>query len=268
MAECKEYVREHPGLDAPLILCARPVFVKGWCMAHDARARHGRPMDGYIRKVGRQGRTCAEHIRENGEPDAALIKCGRPVYGNDLCAAHCKRLREGRAMDRPFKKIDTRRTSGEIKFRDHHGHKKCSNCKQFIPEAEFSRRDGSSDGLQHQCNLCTNLLRYGLNRNKLSTLLERQGFQCANPGCDTAIEVWARASGENRRRPRRSNGISVACVDHDHSCCPGEGSCGNCVRGLLCWYCNAAAGMLSDEPKRLIGLADYISQAPAKGGGD
>lgn len=27
-------------------------------------------------------------------------------------------------------------------------------------------------------------------------------------------------------------------VDHDHTCCPGFGSCGKCIRGLLCSYCN------------------------------
>lgn len=28
------------------------------------------------------------------------------------------------------------------------------------------------------------------------------------------------------------------CVDHDHQCCPGKESCGNCVRGVLCWHHN------------------------------
>lgn len=27
-------------------------------------------------------------------------------------------------------------------------------------------------------------------------------------------------------------------VDHDHACCPGKDTCGQCVRGLLCNPCN------------------------------
>lgn len=33
-------------------------------------------------------------------------------------------------------------------------------------------------------------------------------------------------------------------VDHDHSCCPGQKTCGKCTRGLLCNNCNTLIGNL------------------------
>jgi hypothetical protein len=47
-------------------------------------------------------------------------------------------------------------------------------------------------------------------------------------------------------------------IDHDHSCCPDKGSCGACVRGLLCASCNQAEGLLKGDPERALGLAIYL----------
>ena len=47
-------------------------------------------------------------------------------------------------------------------------------------------------------------------------------------------------------------------IDHDHRCCPGGGSCGRCIRGLLCNRCNRAAGQMNDNAAALRGLADYL----------
>ena len=33
-------------------------------------------------------------------------------------------------------------------------------------------------------------------------------------------------------------------ADHDHGCCPGNKSCGKCLRGLLCSKCNIRLGYL------------------------
>lgn len=48
------------------------------------------------------------------------------------------------------------------------------------------------------------------------------------------------------------------CVDHDHSCCPGKDSCGKCVRGVLCTWCNSTLGHAKDDISRLKGLVAYL----------
>ena len=47
-------------------------------------------------------------------------------------------------------------------------------------------------------------------------------------------------------------------VDHDHSCCPGAGSCGRCVRGLLCGPCNRGIGTFRDDPEVLENAIAYL----------
>ena len=50
-------------------------------------------------------------------------------------------------------------------------------------------------------------------------------------------------------------------VDHDHSCCPGEKSCGDCVRGLLCRRCNyTILGAAKDNAELLQRAADYVKR--------
>ena len=49
-------------------------------------------------------------------------------------------------------------------------------------------------------------------------------------------------------------------VDHNHKCCPGGGSCGRCVRGLLCNRCNIALGLLDDLTVKANRLIKYINK--------
>lgn len=47
-------------------------------------------------------------------------------------------------------------------------------------------------------------------------------------------------------------------IDHDHKCCPGAYSCGQCVRGILCGWCNSALGHIKDSKENLYKLIDYL----------
>lgn len=47
-------------------------------------------------------------------------------------------------------------------------------------------------------------------------------------------------------------------IDHDHSCCNGVTSCGNCVRGLLCHRCNTGLGYFRDNPVILASAIEYL----------
>lgn len=47
-------------------------------------------------------------------------------------------------------------------------------------------------------------------------------------------------------------------IDHDHACCRGLGSCGACVRGILCHSCNIALGNLNDSTNLLRNAIKYL----------
>lgn len=80
-------------------------------------------------------------------------------------------------------------------------------------------------------------------------MFDNQGRVCA--GCESED------SGEPNRRWH---------TDHDPSCCPtGRKTCGNCVRGILCRWCNMALGNAKNSVERLRGLANYLENYAPQG---
>jgi hypothetical protein len=80
--------------------------------------------------------------------------------------------------------------------------------------------------------------RHGMSRLAYESMVREQDGRCR--GCGNAFQ------GD------RWN------IDHDHTCCPGSTSCGECVRGLICSACNWALGHAGDSVDTLLNLAMYL----------
>ncbi len=83
----------------------------------------------------------------------------------------------------------------------------------------------------------TQLGLYGLTVDEYDHLFAEQGGRCAICGMTSERRL---------------------AVDHDHSCCPGQRSCGACVRGLLCFRCNSGLGNFGDDIEALASAMTYL----------
>lgn len=52
------------------------------------------------------------------------------------------------------------------------------------------------------------------------------------------------------------NRYGVFEVDHDHRCCPGRKTCGHCIRGLVCHFCNVRLGWAENRWDALVAYRD------------
>jgi hypothetical protein len=58
----------------------------------------------------------------------------------------------------------------------------------------------------------------------------------------------------------RTKEVQRLTIDHDHNCCPGNRSCGKCVRGLLCDKCNMGIGRFADDVRLLRAALLYLEK--------
>ncbi len=139
------------------------------------------------------------------------------------------------------------------------GRKRCSTCRQVKDRTDFYTRV-TRDGHSSQCKRCT------LDRCKEYNARPEIKAKTRNRHLKTRFGISAE---EYDRRLSDQGGVCDICrrqptdgrklaVDHDHACCPGEISCGNCVRALLCHYCNFALGAVGDDIAALSRMIDYL----------
>ena len=163
--------------------------------------------------------------------------------------------------------------------------KKCTRCKQSKPVEEFSKCSDKKDGYQNRCKLCAKEAywekreelvekkrQYNLeNRDEINAKHKVYREEFPEKNKERKLKYYYNITLEQYNALlEKQNGVCAICsgvndvtgkdlfVDHDHSCCPGGRSCGECVRGLLCNMCNWSIGGMRDNPDNLLKAAEYI----------
>lgn len=112
----------------------------------------------------------------------------------------------------------------------------CVDHESWMPETTFVRSGRDGKWRTSRCTPCRAAYAHG---TTVAQILKNQGVpepECASCGSKDSLKI-----------------------DHDHSCCPAERSCGKCVRGYLCHECNTAEGLLR-TPDRALRLAAYMKK--------
>lgn len=176
------------------------------------------------------------------------------------------------------------------------GQKLCTNCKNFKDFSEFHKRAASPDGIVTYCRVCVKDIDTKRNEHKLTKPRKQVGSLIHCRKCDQYLDkskFWrgltycrecSKVVGHagNLKRfgltvedyidmEKSQNGVCAICkdpemnkrrlsVDHDHACCPGSGSCGKCIRGLLCSNCNTALGNFKDNLETIKAALAYLQK--------
>lgn len=142
------------------------------------------------------------------------------------------------------------------------GERTCTRCNETKPIEEFRLRVRSGKQVRiERCRDCERADRrehYHANKDKRKRKSRaglRQAHQSHHLTKEQYDELFAKQNG-SCANPYCSNPATV--IDHDHKCCPGQFSCGKCVRGLLCGQCNTAEGMLGGSAVKAYGLIQYM----------
>lgn len=117
----------------------------------------------------------------------------------------------------------------------------CRYCEQYLPKSSFWSKNTYCKTCQPLIGHIGNLKKYGLTRDDYVDLEKSQNGVC-------------KICGESEKHKKRLS------VDHDHACCSGQGSCGKCIRGLLCSNCNRVLGQLKDNKVLLQNMIDYLDK--------
>lgn len=191
--------------------------------------------------------------------------CGMPRVSNGLCSTHNNRQRAGLPLTlstttcpccekafqptRDYKIFCSSRCAGrtgkrrQLGIADRSVVRSCWWCDAPFSAADFRRTNCAGACTRIAKSLWSARDKYNISRDEYKRLWRKQDGMCACCG-----------------KPERSDRFNRLAVDHDHACCPGDTSCGTCVRGLLCSQCNNMLGCARDSAAHLRAGAAYLER--------
>lgn len=196
---------------------------------------------------------------------------GQPRLLSDVECTHCKQMFRPPEAGRTYCSSSCYQLHRFPLFVVPPNTKRCVECKETKPRAEYHKHSLGRDGLQARCKSCNiaaakaryvadperrkayvkkwqaenpdrrwkasrknKLKGYGLTLDEYDAMLNRQGGRCAI--CQTDV-------------PGR--GRKMFSVDHDHKT--------GAVRGLVCGACNQGLGCFRDNPESLAAAMRYLA---------
>ncbi len=161
----------------------------------------------------------------------------------------------------------------------------CKKCHKGKLLSEFHKGAKGSQGRKGQCKKCIKKWHKAHNAQPAVKALRQKNHAARKARPEAQMIDWNNRlvktynitsdqyiqmlSAQNNlcglcKQPERSvtkNGtVMKLSVDHDHSCCAGSKSCGQCVRGLLCQGCNARMGYIDALYLVDIDIEEYRDQ--------
>lgn len=146
--------------------------------------------------------------------------------------------------------------------------KTCSKCDKSKSLEEFSLKNKNTGLRSSWCKACNR--EYQKNHYKLNKEMYREKarqWEEANGGASgKRLRNYSLTREQYNSMLTKYEGKCWICreasaihIDHDHSCCSGPSSCGNCVRGLLCGFCNTMLGRAKDSKEFFSRAITYLT---------
>lgn len=136
--------------------------------------------------------------------------------------------------------------------------KVCKDCKIEKPLSEFYKSVRDGPWTKSYCKSCDKIRAVAYrkaNREKINAraneLAPKYKYGISLEQYQVLLDQGCEICGSKHRLQ----------IDHDHSCCPGQKTCGKCVRGILCAKHNRMLGFVNDSVEELQKLIGYLTSS-------